>query len=294
MPSSEQTPLIFCKPAAQWWENWRITILWTIWSQRNDRVFRDIQPSLPKAKALAWYKLIRHTRRRWKRHHLTMDSQDLTLAERAQLNRKAVRKLAIHSLRVKVVGLQLYTTWHESRSFISFHRGRSKGTLYFRPHQGLARHSRQLPSSWAGHNSISSRVDSLGNFVELKRIVGELLQLEAEKEIGASFGDYARLLEYEAVNHKMHYLQAAILEAMRLYPLYQNFRSALKDDILPACGTTIRAGASFMYIPYSQSRMEQIWGEDCLEYKPERWLRDGICHQESQFKYPVFHVSALT
>ncbi|KAL3675471.1 hypothetical protein R1sor_025419 [Riccia sorocarpa] len=116
MPSSGQTPpppppTDICKAATQWWENWRVTILWTIWSQRNDRVFRDIQPSLPKATALAWYKLIRHTRRRWKRHHLTMDSQDLTLAERAQLNLKAVRKLAIHSLRLRVVGLQLYTTW---------------------------------------------------------------------------------------------------------------------------------------------------------------------------------------
>ncbi|KAL3691648.1 hypothetical protein R1sor_005299 [Riccia sorocarpa] len=64
---------------------------------------------------------------------------------------------------------------------------------------------------------------------------------------------------------------------------------ALKDDILPACGTTIRAGDSFTYSPYCQGRMEQLWGEDCLEYKPERWLRDGICQQVSQFKYPVFH-----
>ncbi|KAL3691650.1 hypothetical protein R1sor_005301 [Riccia sorocarpa] len=127
-----------------------------------------------------------------------------------------------------------------------------------------------------------------------ERIVEELQQLEAEKEKDVSldrpFDDFAQLLDYESVNLKMHYLQAAIFEAMRLYPpIPANVRMALKDDILPACGTTIRAGDSFMYSQYSQGRMKQLWGEDCLEYKPERWLRDGVCQQESQFKYPVFH-----
>ncbi|GFQ06797.1 cytochrome p450 704c1 [Phtheirospermum japonicum] len=35
--------------------------------------------------------------------------------------------------------------------------------------------------------------------------------------------------------------------------------------------------------------MESIWGNDCCEYKPERWIENGVCRQESPFKYPVFH-----
>ncbi|PKI63579.1 hypothetical protein CRG98_016023 [Punica granatum] len=35
--------------------------------------------------------------------------------------------------------------------------------------------------------------------------------------------------------------------------------------------------------------MEKIWGKDCLEYKPERWLEDGLFRQESPFRYPIFH-----
>ncbi|KAL3691652.1 hypothetical protein R1sor_005303 [Riccia sorocarpa] len=127
-----------------------------------------------------------------------------------------------------------------------------------------------------------------------EKIVEELQQLEGEKDrdvsLERSFDDFARLLDYDTVNLKMQYLQAAILEALRLYPpLPFNVRMALKDDILPACGTIIRAGDDFLYSSYAQGRMEQLWGEDCLEYKPERWLRDGICRQESHFKYPVFH-----
>ncbi|KAK1278974.1 Cytochrome P450 86B1 [Acorus gramineus] len=38
-------------------------------------------------------------------------------------------------------------------------------------------------------------------------------------------------------------------------------------------------------------RLESIWGNDCLEYRPERWLgeEDGVFKAESSFKYPVFH-----
>ena len=37
-------------------------------------------------------------------------------------------------------------------------------------------------------------------------------------------------------------------------------------------------------------RMESIWGKDCLEFRPERWLgEDGRFRQESPFRFPVFH-----
>ncbi|KAK1293962.1 Cytochrome P450 94A1 [Acorus calamus] len=42
---------------------------------------------------------------------------------------------------------------------------------------------------------------------------------------------------------------------------------------------------------YVMGRLESIWGKDCLEYRPERWLgeEDGVFKAESPFKYPVFH-----
>jgi fatty acid omega-hydroxylase len=34
--------------------------------------------------------------------------------------------------------------------------------------------------------------------------------------------------------------------------------------------------------------MEQLWGSDCLEFKPERWLQNGVLVPQCPYKYAVF------
>ncbi|KAJ3701670.1 hypothetical protein LUZ61_005375 [Rhynchospora tenuis] len=88
---------------------------------------------------------------------------------------------------------------------------------------------------------------------------------------------------------QMHYLQAAISETLRLYPpVPLDFKEALEDDVLPD-GTVVKKGARVIYVMYSMARMEGIWGKDCREFKPERWLRDGIFTNENSFRYVVFN-----
>lgn len=44
------------------------------------------------------------------------------------------------------------------------------------------------------------------------------------------------------------------------------------------------------YVAYAMGRMESIWGGDCMEFKPKRWLNDeGVFVKQSVYKYPVFH-----
>ncbi|GAB2277063.1 hypothetical protein Dimus_011771 [Dionaea muscipula] len=87
-----------------------------------------------------------------------------------------------------------------------------------------------------------------------------------------------------------HYLHAALSESMRLFPPVPfNTRLAVNDDTLPD-GTHLRKGWKADYSAYAMGRMESIWGPDCREFKPERWLdRDGAYQPFDQFKYPVFH-----
>lgn len=88
---------------------------------------------------------------------------------------------------------------------------------------------------------------------------------------------------------KMDYLQAALSESLRLYPSVPiDFKEALEDDIFPD-GTPVYKGDRVIYSIFSMARCEAIWGKDCMEFKPERWMRDGQFATESQFKYPVFN-----
>nr|UHB15512.1 cytochrome P450 [Paris polyphylla] len=89
---------------------------------------------------------------------------------------------------------------------------------------------------------------------------------------------------------EMQYLHAAISESMRLYPpVALQARESLKDDVLPD-GTEVRKGWTLMYSAYAMGRMEGIWGKDCLEFRPERWLDEvGVFKPTDPFRYPVFH-----
>ncbi|KAI4373580.1 hypothetical protein MLD38_011694 [Melastoma candidum] len=90
----------------------------------------------------------------------------------------------------------------------------------------------------------------------------------------------------------MQYLHAAVHESLRLLPPVQfDSKFSLRNDVLPD-GTFISGQTRVTYHPYAMGRMEQIWGPDATEFRPERWLRDSVngpvFSPESPFKYPVF------
>ncbi|KAL6177898.1 hypothetical protein ACLB2K_049419 [Fragaria x ananassa] len=120
-------------------------------------------------------------------------------------------------------------------------------------------------------------------------ILNELETIRARN--GKSIGDTYGFDELR----DMHYLQAAIMEAMRLYPpVPVDTKACLNDDVMPD-GTVLKKGWFVTYHAYAMGRMETIWGKDCNEYVPERWIgEDGTCQQESAFKYPVFHAGPRT
>ena len=65
---------------------------------------------------------------------------------------------------------------------------------------------------------------------------------------------------------------------------------SVSDDVLPD-GTRVRAGNFVSYVPYAMGRLEALWGPDVLEFKPERWLKNGVFQPQSPFKLTAFQVS---
>ncbi|KAK3704002.1 hypothetical protein LTR37_014105 [Vermiconidia calcicola] len=75
------------------------------------------------------------------------------------------------------------------------------------------------------------------------------------------------------------YLQHFLNEVLRLHPTVPlNSRNAAKDTTIPVgCGSdqkspvVVRKGQVVLFCVYLMHRREDLWGEDALKFKPERW-----------------------
>lgn len=66
-------------------------------------------------------------------------------------------------------------------------------------------------------------------------------------------------------------------------------RCAEADDILPD-GYRLKKGDCIYYLSYAMGRMHRIWGDNAEDFRPERWLTNGIFKPKSPFKFSAFHV----
>ncbi|KZV20254.1 hypothetical protein F511_25523 [Dorcoceras hygrometricum] len=115
------------------------------------------------------------------------------------------------------------------------------------------------------------------------RLVREVEFIKKDKELS----------KYETLK-ELKLLKACISESMRLFPpVAWDSKHAIADDLLPD-GTQIRTGDRVTYFPYGMGRMASLWGEDRLDFKPERWIseteggRVQALKNISPYIYPVF------
>ncbi|KAF5744525.1 cytochrome P450 86A1 [Tripterygium wilfordii] len=96
---------------------------------------------------------------------------------------------------------------------------------------------------------------------------------------------------------RLIFLKAALSETLRLYPsVPEDFKYVVSDDILPD-GTYVPAGSTVTYSIYSVGRMKSIWGEDCMEFKPDRWLSpkgDRFEPPKDGYKFVAFNAGPRT
>ncbi|XVE96466.1 hypothetical protein REPUB_Repub02eG0224400 [Reevesia pubescens] len=124
----------------------------------------------------------------------------------------------------------------------------------------------------AGRDTVASGLTSLFWLLTKHPNVGSAIRREADRVIGQN----QELTSFEQLK-ELHYLQATVYESMRLYPPIQfDSKFCQDDDTLPD-GSFLKRGTRVTYHPYAMGRIEEIWGPDCLEFKPERWLtNDGV------------------
>ncbi|KAF3794217.1 Cytochrome P450 86B1 [Nymphaea thermarum] len=114
--------------------------------------------------------------------------------------------------------------------------------------------------------------------------------MEEQRMVIAETSDHRDWFEIEDLN-KMVYLHASLCETLRLYPSVPiGQKGVVKEDVLP-CGTVVKPGTVILYAIFAVGKMEWVWGKDCLEFKPERWLDDQgmLRHETNGFRFLAFN-----
>lgn len=131
---------------------------------------------------------------------------------------------------------------------------------------------------------------------------------EAARVIGTD-----RHMEYDDLK-SMPYTNAVFYEVLRLYPsVPKNIKVAVKDDVIcpyaqdlegdGAKGekkelhqderlpdVRIQKGTTVIWSDWAMARMPEVWGVDCEELKPERFLKeDGSLRTYSTYKFHAFN-----
>lgn len=126
-------------------------------------------------------------------------------------------------------------------------------------------------------------------FYELTRHPKVIAKIKNEVDEVCGAGDGAEY-SYETIS-KLKYVHCVALEVLRLHPpVAEDPRYAVKDDVLPD-GTRIPAGVGIDLCFYAMGRKEEIWGDDALDFRPERFIGEK---EPSLFKYTVFNAGPRT
>ncbi|KAK7271644.1 hypothetical protein RJT34_27713 [Clitoria ternatea] len=142
----------------------------------------------------------------------------------------------------------------------------------------------------AGRDTITSALTWFFWLVATNPLVEKKILQEIKHNFGAKVG----VLSVEDVKNLV-YLHGAICEALRLFPpIPFERKQAIEDDMLPS-GHSVKKNTIVLLSLYAMGRFEDIWGEDCMEFKPERWIseRGGIVHEPS-YKFMAFNAGPRT
>ncbi|RZC87208.1 hypothetical protein C5167_042139 [Papaver somniferum] len=153
----------------------------------------------------------------------------------------------------------------------------------------------------AGKDTIASGLIWFFWLVSKTPSVEEKILEELKVLLSSKMGQVSEYHEWPWVFHLddtngLVYLHAALCESLRLYPPVPiNSKTVLNEVVLPD-GSLIKPGTQVLIPFYSVGQMPWIWGEDCLEFNPERWIDgDGkLTRNGNAAKFFTFNIGPRT
>lgn len=111
--------------------------------------------------------------------------------------------------------------------------------------------------------------------ISLNPLILSKIRDEIKEKVSTSKGEENQSQIFDLTQcNKLTYLHATLLETLRLYPPVPLQRRVVADfDILPS-GHRVKPRTKIIVCSYAMGRMKSIWGEDCMEFKPERWISE--------------------
>ncbi|KAL2921312.1 Alkane hydroxylase MAH1 [Bienertia sinuspersici] len=103
------------------------------------------------------------------------------------------------------------------------------------------------------------------------------------------------LRNFTEVSGKLIYLHATLCETLRLYPSIPfDPKASIEPTTLPS-GHRVTPNTQIFFALHAMGRMKSIWGDDCNEFKPERWIeKGGTIKHEPSYKFSVFGAGPRT
>ncbi|XP_071733063.1 alkane hydroxylase MAH1-like [Rutidosis leptorrhynchoides] len=146
----------------------------------------------------------------------------------------------------------------------------------------------------AGRDTTSSSLSWLFYLLDKNPKVEDKIHEEIHTQLKTNKDD--NLKDFHAIElGKLVYLHGALLEALRLFPPVPfQVKTPSQPDVLPS-GQKVDQNTMIVLSFYSMGRMKSIWGIDCMDFKPERWIStDGRIIHEPSYKFTAFNAGPRT
>ncbi|XP_004249316.1 alkane hydroxylase MAH1 [Solanum lycopersicum] len=141
---------------------------------------------------------------------------------------------------------------------------------------------------FAGRDTTSSNLTWFFWLLSKNPLVVKKIREEIQQQLHLKEDESLKFFNIQE-SRKLVYLHGALCEALRLFPPVSiEHKSPLQLDVLPS-GHRVSPNTKILISFYTMGRMESLWGKDCLEFRPERWIteRGGLKHEPS-YKFPAF------